>query len=101
MTMDWQELCAPDQAKLMAQPARIEDIRFQALIEGAIGYYAHAKLWQEAPKWTKKTKLKDIFVPRAAVREIGNRRFDRLTQRCAAEFIEKNVLFTYDEMAVI
>jgi plasmid maintenance system antidote protein VapI len=98
---DWNELAEVDRNMLMAQPARIDDVRFQALIEGAMQYVCHSKWWQDAPSWTNKTKLKKIFVPRSAAREIGKLWYDRILMHCVPEFLDKNVLFAVDEMMVI
>lgn len=98
---DWQELDKADREKLIIQPARTDDVRFQALIEGATQFICHNKWWQDAPAWSSKTKLKRMFVPRSAVREIGNAWYERIFRHCAPEFLAKNILFTYDEMAVL
>ncbi|MDR3307976.1 MAG: hypothetical protein LBS58_03660 [Coriobacteriales bacterium] len=100
-TMDWQELCDEDKQKLMLQPARVDDIRFQALIEGTTRFFSHAKMWQDAPAWTTKTRLEKLFVPRAAVREIGNRWYQKILGQCNPVFIQKNILFATSEMQVI
>jgi hypothetical protein len=99
--LDWQELTDVDQDRLMLQPARVTDARFQALVEGATQYFAHQNRWMEAPSWTERTRLKEPFVPRAAVRELGNRWCARMQKRLCPEFLNKNVLFTCDEMKVV
>lgn len=99
--MDWRLISPKDAHVLMLQPASIEDNRFQALTEGAVQYFAHTKLWEDAPSWTYKTQLKEMFVPRAALREIGSRRYEKLLKKSCPEFLNKNVLFTYDEMLVL
>jgi hypothetical protein len=99
--LDWQELTGEDQDRLMLQPARVTDVRFQALVEGATQYFAHQNQWKEAPAWTERTRLKEPFVPRAAVREPGDRWYARMQKRSCPEFLNKNVLFTCDEMKVL
>ncbi|MDR1184339.1 MAG: hypothetical protein LBK67_06035 [Coriobacteriales bacterium] len=99
--LDWQELADEDQDRLMLQPAKVTDVRFQALVEGAVQYFAHQNRWKEAPSWTERTRLKEPFVPRAAVREVGSRWYARMQKRLCPEFLNKNVLFTCDEMKVL
>jgi transcriptional regulator with XRE-family HTH domain len=101
LTLDWSKLSYADQKVLMVQPSSIQDIRFQALVEGAVRFYAHEQLWEDPPEWTNKTRLKKQFVPRAAIREIGKHWYARIEERVSLDFLEKNILFSYREMQVI
>jgi hypothetical protein len=98
---DWQRLDKEDRDKLLLQPPRVKDIRFQALLEGITSFVSHSFLWEDAPEWTNKTTLTRVFVPRGATRELGKLRFEGLSRKCSPEFTNKNVLFTHDEMQVI
>jgi hypothetical protein len=98
---DWQRLDKEDRDKLLLQPPRVKDIRFQALLEGITSYVSHSFFWEDAPAWTNETTLTRVFVPRGATRELGKLRFERLAKKCSPEFMGKNVLFTHDEMQVI
>jgi hypothetical protein len=99
--LDWRDLTEHEQKMMIGQPARINDVRFQALVEGAVQFYSHAIMWQESPAWTQKTRLDRIFVPRAALHGIGPKRYENLIRKSLPEFSEKNILFTYDEMRLI
>jgi len=99
--LDWRDLSRSEQGTLMRQPARIADLRFQALVEGAVRYFAHVEMWEEAPAWTRRTKLPRLFIPRAALREIGAKRFAKILMGGLPEFLEKNVLFSASEMRVV
>jgi hypothetical protein len=74
---------------------------WQALLEGIVSYFFHAGRMEDAPAWTRRTRLKRMFVPRSASKEIGAKYFDRLCAKWAPEFAEKNILFSRDEMQMI
>ncbi|MDR0499981.1 MAG: helix-turn-helix domain-containing protein [Coriobacteriales bacterium] len=99
--IDWAYLDDVEQRKILLQPAKITDIRFQALLEGMVKFYVHNWLWQDAPDWTERTVLKKTFVPRAAVRNIGNRYYRNIIKSVSEEFQQKNVIFSNDEMMVM
>jgi hypothetical protein len=99
--LDWRDLSREDRELLMHQPARVEDERFQALIEASVQYFAHVEMWCDAPEWTHRTRLDKLFVPRAAVREIGTRWYERIYFRGLGEFMSKNILFARSEMMVL
>ena len=101
LVYDWKDLSRDDITKMMLPQPRVHYEEWQALLEGIVQFFAHSELLEDAPRWTHKTRLKKMFIPRAAVREIGNKRFERLSQKTAPEFSNKNLLFSYDELQLI
>jgi transcriptional regulator with XRE-family HTH domain len=101
LVYDWKDLPRAEMSKMMVPQPRVCQKEWQALLEGTVQFFAHSELLEDAPRWTYKTRLKRVFVPRAAVREISNKRFERLAKRAVPEFSNKNLLFSHDELQLI
>jgi hypothetical protein len=101
LVLDWSKLPREDVDKMMAPRANIEALQWQALVEATVQYFAHTVLWEDAPAWTHRTKLDEMFVPRSVLREIGPKRFSHIAERAAPEFMDKNILFSHREMQLI
>ena len=101
LVYDWKQLSRADIAKMMLPQPRVAQKEWQAWLEGVVQFFVHSELLEDAPRWTHKTRLKKLFVPRAAVREIGFKRFQLLTEKMTPEFSSKNILFTHDEMQLL
>jgi hypothetical protein len=101
LVMDWSNLSDEDLCTMAFPRPNITQPEWQALLEGIVRYYFHAERLKDAPAWTRRTKLKSMFVPRGALKEIGNKYFDRIYAKWAPEFAEKNILFSRDEMQLI
>jgi transcriptional regulator with XRE-family HTH domain len=101
LVLDWRKLPYEDaRAMAYARPSVAQE-EWQALLEAAVRFFWHTAYWEEAPAWTRRTKLKRRFVPRGATRALGNKHFDKICSKCIPEFAEKNILFSRDEMYVI
>jgi hypothetical protein len=98
---DWKSLPAEDLPKVLLPRPQVAQCEWQALLEAAVRFFVHSELWTDAPRWTSATRLEKLFVPRAAVREIGPQRLDYVIRHMAPEFIEKNILFTHREMQLL
>jgi hypothetical protein len=101
LVYDWRRLSRADIDKMMLPQPRVAQREWQALLEGIVQFFAHSVLLEDAPAWTRRTHLDKLFVPRAAVREIGPRRYVALLKKLPPEFSQKNILFTRDEMQLL
>jgi hypothetical protein len=101
LVIDWQNLPYSDALIMASARPVMEHVQWQALIESIVRFFFHTVLWQDAPTWTNKTKLKHLFIPRAALSHMGAKRIERLIITTAPEFMEKRVLFSTNEMKLI
>jgi transcriptional regulator with XRE-family HTH domain len=101
LVMDWRKLSAEDVYSMALPRPNVLQTEWQALLVGIVRYYFHTERMEDAPAWTRRTRLKRKFVPRGESVEISGKYFDRICARCAPEFAEKNIIFSRDEMQLI
>jgi transcriptional regulator with XRE-family HTH domain len=101
LVIDWRKLSVEDLRAMALPRPNVTQAKWQALLEGIVRYYFHVERMEDAPAWTRRTRLKKKFVPRGESVEIGGKYFDRICAKCAPEFAEKNIIFSRDEMQLI
>jgi hypothetical protein len=101
LVYDWKDLPSDDIPKMMLPCPKVVQPEWQALIEGIVQFFSHSELLADAPRWTYRTKLRETFVPRATGKILGKLRMDRMFKRAAVELVEKNIVFSKDEMQLV
>ncbi|MDR1016699.1 MAG: helix-turn-helix domain-containing protein [Coriobacteriales bacterium] len=95
---DWRKLPPHDARIMTSATPSLAALPWQAFLEAVVQYFCHDVLWQDAPRWTRRTRLRSQFVPRGFCEPLSQRRIARIRANALPEFLAKNILFSRDEM---
>jgi hypothetical protein len=102
LVYDWHGLADDELASAIIEPPLSGHREFNALFEGIVAYFFHTELQQNAPEWTRRTRLERQWIARRRqVERGGERLYFKIWQNTPIEMLERGLLFSRSELALL